>query len=362
MRIVCLVTNDLSHDQRMDRICSSLQAAGHAVTLVGRWLPESPPLPEKTYRQHRVRCRYNVGKRFYGEINWRLWRTVRNWDYDVICAVDLDSLLAGTLLHRPGTKLVYDAHEWFSETPEVAPRPLIRGTWRGLGRALVPRTDARYTVGPELAKMLETDYGVAFDTVRNVPRRGQYLNKENTGGVILYQGMLNPGRGLEVAIGAMQFLPDHALWIVGSGPERARLEELAAGMGIVDRVRFVGFQPPEKLPEFTLQAWLGINLLRADSQSYYYSLANKSLDYIQAHLPSIQMDYPEYRALHDRYQCFSLLPELSAPALAAQIRALAENPEAYRQLQTNCRLAAEELCWEREEAKLLAIYAGLTVD
>ncbi|WP_116105489.1 glycosyltransferase [Lewinella sp. IMCC34191] len=359
MKIICLVINDLSHDQRMDRICTSLQAAGHDVTLVGRLLPGSPPLSDRPYRQHRITCRHHGGKRFYGEYNWKLWRTLRSWEYDVICAVDLDTLVAGTLLHRRGTKLVYDAHEWFSETPEVAPRPLIRGTWRGIGKALVPRTDARYTVGTELAVALEQDYGVPFGTVRNVPRLTDTAIKENTGGVILYQGMLNPGRGLEEAITAMTALPDHHLLIVGSGPEEERLHLLTRELDVTDRVTFAGFHRPDKLAEFTQRAWLGLNLLRADSLSYYYSLANKSLDYVQAGLPSIQMDYPEYRSINDRYGCYALLSELNADALIAQVKHLAENRDAYRQMHQNCLLAAEELCWEREEQKLLSIYADL---
>ena len=359
MRIVCLVTNDLSSDQRMDRICTTLVEDGHEVTLVGRELPNSAPLADKLYAQYRIRCRYTVGKRFYAEYNYRVWRTVRQWDYDIICAVDLDTLLAGTLLRGASAKLVYDAHEWFSETPEVVHRPLIRGSWRGLGRALVPRTDARYTVGPELAKELENDYGCAFATVRNVPRRTVESITENSGGVILYQGMLNPGRGLEEAITAMGSLPDLRLWIVGSGPEEQNLHRLADRLGVSERVWFAGFRPPEELPELTRQAWLGLNLLRADSPSYYYSLANKSLDYVQAGLPSVQMDFPEYRALNDRYGCYVLLEELTPAALSACIRQLTVDGAAYRTLRENCRAAAKELCWEREAPKLLAIYRRL---
>ncbi len=359
MRIVCLVTNDLSHDQRMARICTTLQQAGHTVTLVGRVLPGSPELEDRPYQQHRIPCRYTKGKRFYGEFNWRLWRTIRHWAYDVICAVDLDTLLAGTLLRRPGVKLVYDAHEWFSETPEVAPRPLIRGSWRGLGRALVPRTEARYTVGPELAKKLQEEYGPPFQTVRNVPLYQANTFKENSGGVILYQGMLNPGRGLEVAIEAMGELPDLELWLVGSGPEQKRLEALTERLGVGDRVKFRGFYAPHRLPELTARAWLGINLLESDSASYYYSLANKSLDYIQAGLPSVQMDFPEYRALDRKYDCFLLLEGLSAPVLAARIRELHADPDRYRELQRNCLAAAKELCWEKEAPLLLRIYEKL---
>ncbi len=359
MRIVCTVTNDLSHDQRMHRICGSLQAAGHAVTLIGRELPGSPPLPERPYRQLRLHCRYHRGKRFYAEFNARLIRKLREQDFDLLYSVDLDTLLAAYLSRRRKTKWIYDAHEWFSETPEVYPRPLIRAAWRRLGRWLVPRTDIRITVGPALARELATDYRVSFTVIRNTPQSKNKSNKEIAEGVILYQGMLNPGRGLETAIEAMAYLRDEKLWIVGDGPERARLERLADTLQVADRVWFAGFWPPDRLPELTSKAWLGLNLLVADSPSYYYSLANKSLDYIQAELPSVQMDFPEYRAIQEEFGCFVLLAELSSAALVRQIDELKADPALYSRLKDNCHRAAQRLNWEVEAARLLALIEDL---
>ena len=42
--ITFTVTTDLTYDQRMIRICTSLAAAGYAITLVGRKLQSSIPL------------------------------------------------------------------------------------------------------------------------------------------------------------------------------------------------------------------------------------------------------------------------------------------------------------------------------
>lgn len=359
MTIVCTVTNDLSHDQRMHRICTSLQEAGHSVTLVGRQLPTSPPLTEKPYRQLRLRCARNRGKAFYAEFNARLYRRLRGEDFDLVYSVDLDTLLAGYFLHFGGRKWVYDAHEWFSETPEVHHRPAIRMAWDRFGKWLVPKTDARITVGPALGGKLEDAYGVPFGTIRNVPYYNAGLKSEILEGVILYQGMLNPGRGLETLIESMAYLPEEACWIVGDGPERKRLERLAATLQVSERVWFAGYRPPERLGELTRKAWLGVNLLVSDSPSYYYSLANKALDYVQAGLPSIQMDFPEYRALNETYDCYRLLPELRTDLLVAEVEHLRDHPEQYAELRRNCRRAATELCWEREEQRLLTLIESL---
>ena len=371
MRIVCTVTNDLAQDQRMDRICRSLTKAGYEVTLVGRELPTSQPLPETPYRQFRIPCKNLAGKRFYVEYNYRLWQTIKHWQYDAICSVDLDTLLAGVWLTRgKEQKLVFDAHEWFSETPEVVKRPLIRGLWRGLGKALVPKTDARYTVAPMLAKQLEEDYGVPFETVRNLPvgrvaTQGGEAPKEGAVGpigtgrkVLLYQGMMNPGRGLEALIKTLALLPNFELWLVGDGPELGELRRCSEELGCSDRVWFAGFRPPAELPQIAAKAWLGFNLLDAVSPSYYFSLANKALDYLQAGLPSVQMNFPEYHAIHQEYDCYLLIDQLAAVDLAAAIRQLATNPARFAQLQAGCARAAEELVWEREEEVLLGIWGN----
>ena len=368
MRIVCTVTNDLSHDQRMDRICTSLAKAGHTVTLVGRILPNSPPpSPDRPYRQHRLTCRYHTGKAFYAEFNYRLTRELASWNFDALCSVDLDTLLAGWWLTRgrADRRWVYDAHEWFSETPEVVARPLVRGAWRRLGRWLVPKTDARYTVGPMLAGELERDYGVAFGVVRNAPVLRSPLPPQPSApataprfkgrNILLYQGMLNPGRGLNHMIAALAELPDCALWLVGSGPEEGMLRRLANDYRVDERVWFAGFRPPAELPALTVQADLGLNLLEATAPSYYYSLANKSLDYVHAGLPSLQMDFPEYRAIGEPFNCYELVEMLSTEAIVrATERALL--PARYAELEVGCRRAARELNWQNEEKRLLRFF------
>jgi len=63
--IIFTVTNDLTYDQRMERICSTMANAGYKVTLVGRTMPGSVALDKRSYGQVRLNCRYHKGKLFY---------------------------------------------------------------------------------------------------------------------------------------------------------------------------------------------------------------------------------------------------------------------------------------------------------
>ena len=361
--IICTVTNDLSQDQRMIRICGTLQAAGYQVTLVGRELPHSLPLVDHPFRQHRLLCWFHAGKLFYLEYNLRLLYHLFRQRPTIINAVDLDTLLPGYLISRLQRSVcVYDAHEYFTEVPEVIRRPRVQRLWAVLADWIIPSLQHAYTVAPALADIMSERYGTPFDVVRNVPYR-QTASVERVvphEKIIFYQGVLNEGRGLESAILAIEQLPSNfVLQIAGTGDLEQKLHQLMQDHQLQDRVRFLGFVPPAQLPALTEKAWLGLNLLENTGLSYYYSLANKTFDYIQAGVPALHMDFPEYRALHDQYDTFELLADLEVESIAAAIQGLINNPNRYAQLQDNNLQAAKSLIWEEEEKKLLGIYKVL---
>ena len=105
----------------------------------------------------------------------------------------------------------------------------------------------------------------------------------------------------------------------------------------------------------TLQADIGFNLLENKGLSYYYSLANKAFDYVQAGIPSIQMDFPEYKSLQAQHEVFVLLPDLQPESIANAVQKLAA-PAAYGLLAENCIVAAEAWNWDEEKKKLEAVY------
>lgn len=354
-KIICTVTNDLSYDQRMQRICASLVGAGYEVELVGRLRPGSAPLREQPFRQTRLRCTWEKGKLFYVEYNIRLLFYLLFSRFDQLCAVDLDTIVpvwaAGRL---KGGWLVFDAHEYFEEAPEVVRRPHIKRIWKAVGRWFIPRMDRRYTVGPALAERFEALYGKPFGVVRNLPYRQEGLREKTLPEkpVFLYQGALNEARGLEALIGIMPEFPQAELWLAGEGDLSDILRRIVQEHGLESQVRFLGYIHPADLPRLTIQATIGFNLLENKGLSYYYSLANKAFDYIQAGLPSVQMDFPEYRRLQEAYGVFQLIADLQTETLIQAIRHLLEDREYYAEMSRRCLAAAAELCWEREEGLL----------
>ncbi|GAB3857458.1 hypothetical protein GCM10028822_31170 [Hymenobacter terrigena] len=362
------VTTDLCFDQRMQRICGSLAAAGYRVQLVGWQRPTSPRLTAQPYQQHRLRGWFQKGKLFYLEYNLRLFIYLLGQRAAAWCACDLDTALPVWLRAKLGGQpFVYDAHELFTEVPEVVARPTVQRIWRWVEGFIVPRARLAYTVGPALAQVFGQRYGRPFAVVRNVSRlrTDEVLPPAPAAapptGYILYQGALNVGRGLESLIDAMPQVAGR-LVICGEGDLSAALRERAERLGLLasGKVEFRGFVLPEALREVTRHAAVGIMLLENIGLSYYYSLANKFFDYVHAGIPQVLIDFPEYRALNDQFDVAELVTDLQPATLAAALnRLLRDAPARYQHLAENCRRAAPQLSWQHEERVLLKLFAGL---
>ncbi len=364
-RIALTATTDLSFDQRMQRIAAALAEGGYDVWLIGRALPHSPPLQPAPWHQVRLPCRHHKGKLFYLEYNWKLWRLLRQLEWDAIAAADLDTLLPAALVaSAKRIPLVFDAHEHFTEVPEVVDRPLVRWLWERVARFGIPRARLAYTVGPRLAEVLGRTYGRPFEVVRNVPVYDERLpvrtRPPEPPFVILYQGALNEGRGLECAIEAMALLPDtFELWLAGEGDLSAALRQMAAASPAAARIRFLGRLQPAVLRKLTPEAWLGLNLLENKGLSYYYSLANKAFDYIHAGVPALHPDFPEYRQLVSEHGTGLLVERLDPALLARTVEELARQPERWQAMHHRCLELRRRLCWQHEAEHLRALYARL---
>ena len=115
--------------------------------------------------------------------------------------------------------------------------------------------------------------------------------------------------------------------------------------------------PPERLAELTHSAALGTGLIPDHGLSYRYLLPNKLFEYIQARVPVVVSDFPELRAVVQKYDIgLSVNPADSAAIAAALSRVRSRCRESgYRE---QLERAARELTWERESLKFLKIVEG----
>jgi glycosyltransferase involved in cell wall biosynthesis len=364
-RVIISVTNDLSTDQRVDRVCNTLVKMGFEVLLVGRKRKNSLILKPRKYGMKRMRLLFSKGPLFYAEYNFRLFLFILFHKAGLLVSNDLDTLLGTYLASRVrGLPMVHDCHEYFRGVPELNGRPGASNTWKRIEDWIFPKLLSVYAVNDSIAGIYHKEYGNEVGVIRNVPVRretGIPKNRREIGipfdsKIILYQGAVNVDRGIDEAIMAMKYLAIKAcLLIIGTGDVIERLKDLAMKENISEKVIFTGAIPFEDLFQYTRMADIGLSIEKDVSLNYHYCLPNKFLDYIQARVPVLVTPLPEMKAIVDKYQVGEFILNHDPQYLASIFESMLNSGKlsVYRE---NLEKAAADLCWENEEQKLMKIY------
>jgi glycosyltransferase involved in cell wall biosynthesis len=358
-RIIVSVTNDLSTDQRVDKVCCTLQKNGFEVILLGRILKNSNPL-HRNYATKRIKLIFNKGFLFYAEYNFRLFFILLFYKKDILLSNDLDTLLPNyltSILQRK--KIVYDSHELFPEIPELVDKPFVKKCWSYLEAWILPKLKNNYTVCKSIAEFYTKKYNVGFTTIINLPTEKKILLGKfpfNSKGqkIILYQGAINLGRGLELMIDTMSFLENVLLVIIGDGDIFKDLKQQVNDNNLTHKIHFLGKISPEKLHTLTPLANLGISVEEDLGLNYRFALPNKIFDYIQAEVPILVSDLPEMKRIAIDYKVGEVIKNRKPKELASQIKNLLE-----KDFSVELKKAKQELVWENQEEKLLTIFNNL---
>jgi glycosyltransferase involved in cell wall biosynthesis len=362
-KIIISVTNDLVGDQRVHKVASSLIKNGYDVLLIGRLLIKSFPI-ERPYKTKRMRLLFRKSVLFYAEYNFRLFIFLLLHKADIFLSNDLDTLPANYYASKIKRKqLVYDSHEYFTEVPELVHRPKIKKIWERIERRILPKVKHSYTVCQSIADAYNESYSIDMKVVRNVPLcenkseiselpfRKQFPGKK----IIVYQGSVNIGRGLEDMIEAMKFIENTVFVIIGDGDIKADLERKVKEADLNKKVYFTGKIPLEKLKSYTASANIGISLEKNLGLNYYYALPNKLFDYIHAGIPVLASKLPEIERIIDTYAIGMFIDNHHPEHIAEKLNFMLNNSEDYDLWKKNCRKASEELCWENEEQILMSV-------
>ncbi len=362
-RIIVSVTNDLATDQRVHKICTTLLHQNFEVLLIGRKFKNSKPL-NRAYKTYRMRLLFNKGFLFYAEYNMRLFLKLIVLKKKVLLANDLDTLpanyLAALLTNKP---IVYDSHELFTEVPELINKPFQKQFWLKIEQFILPKLQNCYTVSNSIALYYQKKYNTPFTVVRNVPLTSTHLKigslpfKTSGKKIILYQGVLNKGRGLSLIIDAMQYINDALFVMIGDGDIKNILKQKVASLNLEKKVVFVPKMLPNDLKKITPLANIGLSVEEDLGLNYRYALPNKLFDYIQAKVPVLVSNLPEMEHIVATYHVGEALTSRQAKKVAEQIkRIIFSDTDSYKE---SLQEAAKKLCWEKEELKIIKLFKSL---
>lgn len=365
-RVIVSVINDLVTDQRVNKSCLTLQKMGYEVLLVGRKQRKSPPMDERPYASHRMKLLFEKGPFFYAEYSVRLFFFLLFHRANLLLSNDLDTALPNYFISRlKGVKMIYDSHEYFTETPELVGRPRVQKVWKRIEGFVVPRLKEMITVCDSIADLFQEKYGVKCHVVRNIPPRKALPPKGDKGvlnlpgdkHLLILQGSgINIQRGAEELVESMCYLDDCFLMIIGGGDVLPVLKQMVVEWQIEDRVRFLPRMPYADMMAYTQLAELGFVLDKDTNLNYRYCLPNKLFDFIQAGVPIVASNLVEVGKIIRKYDIGLFIPDHDPKSIAATIRKGLDDHESRAHWQSGLAQAAQDLCWENEQQTLIEIY------
>lgn len=110
--------------------------------------------------------------------------------------------------------------------------------------------DEMVTLGIDGARITPLRNGVNLELFQPGDRPALRRELGMQGFTLMSVGHLEPRKGHELVIQAMPLMADVHLYIAGSGPDRAKLEELARSLKVDERVRFLGPLPQSELKRY----------------------------------------------------------------------------------------------------------------
>lgn len=329
-RIIFTVTNNLESDQRVHKVASYFHEKGWNVMVIGSNHRTCHPY-QQPYQTKRLNVWFKKGFLFYAEFNIKLFFYLLFHKTDRIWGNDTDTAPA-TYLASKIKRCDYslDLHELFPEVPEVTDRPRVKKVWTMIENWVLPHIKDGYTVCDSIAQYYKNKYGINLKVLRNVPFYREYQREDKFNypnkKVILYQGAVNEGRGVDWIIHAMKHIEDAVFVIIGDGDKKQEMENLVNTLQLNDKVKFWGHLPFYELKGYTNSADLGVCLLEGKGLSYYYALPNRIFDFMQAHVPMLATDFPEIRKIIETEKTGTVINHYEPEYLAQVIEEMLHQP------------------------------------
>jgi glycogen(starch) synthase len=294
-----------------------------------------------------------------------LWRGGRLLGpVDIVHANDFDTLPAGWLLARSSrARLVYDAHELYSEFEPDPPRVYRAATTR-LEGALARRADAVATVsGPlreELVRRLRLTRPPAV--VLNLPELhlgNPPVRPSSAPLQAIYQGSFGTGRPLRQLLDAISLAPSIHLTLRPIRIERDVLRSEIEARGLGDRVDIADQISPAVAVSALHEFDVGIIFDRPVTLNGELSLPNKLFEYLMAGLAVVAPRLPGIAPLIAREGVGLTFEPTRSDGLAAALEEVAGDRGRLAEMRTRARRAAVERYNAEAQSATLAALWGL---
>lgn len=363
--IVCL--NYIKNDARSLNLANTLVKLGKKVAVISL---KDDYLANFSFDSYQVDI--DSSERLYKKMlrfTLNVRRNFLNLKSAYYLASELYSLPATRLIQKKNNGLlIYDSREIFSAIGNTHNQAFKQLFFTKLEQYLVKSVDSVIVSGHLDAEYLRSIFpkNLKYSVIMNVPNykesfesdllREQFSIPENLK-IILYQGMIMQGRGIEIAIRAMKQLDDYALVIMGDGEDMLEYyKNLSNEIGVCDKVFFKSFVPYNELHQWTCSADVGLALFEPLSLSYKLALPNKLFEYAMAGIPSIATNLPAIADVVKDYPISYLVDyPFNLNNIVDSIK-LASNPTNYQNYVNSAESASKFYNYENQIKEIKKVF------
>lgn len=374
---VCVITSShFPFDTRIfKKECRSLSAAGYQVTL----LAPSDIINETT---EGIKI---IG---FGQLKGRIARIFNLYsigrmaislkaDLYHVHEPELLLLLPVIRLFNPQAKLVYDAHENYSDAvlsaekhwiPEII-KPPISWFLNIIEKFLAQRVDLVITAGPDIearfgkSRTISIRNYAPMDIISKV-----YDNKDNLprpqNNEIIYTGSMTRTRGILEIVRAVEMVDKKynvRFVVTGKFHDKEYRKKVEADPGY-DKMDFMGFMPSyETMVARVIKANAAMVCFQDDPNlDNAVERSNKLFEYMGMGLPIIVSHLPDWADMINKYQCGLVVDPNDPEDIARKIEAILADPEESQAMGRRGRKAVlDNYSWEIEGKRLVEAYNQL---
>lgn len=367
--VLLLALNEFQTDARSFNFLETfsklnLKSVGIFATVKGKQVPLTKQNQDIVYL--RLRKFKRLAPKWL-EFLLRASLSVKNYSPNFVFCEDLYSLPIAYLYKRKyNSKIIYDSREIYSELASLRNNKIKRNIIATIEKGYVPFVDTILVTGELDKEILKEKFpGLNILVVYNYPPKAKNLQPVNyfqildipTNSIIMiYQGMILEGRGLELSIKTLQFIENAHLVIIGKGEYVGKLQELSKRLKVEHRTHFLGEIVYSQLMNYTAGGSIGLALIEPISLSYKLALPNKLFEYCQAKIPVVATRLPAIDRILREFRIGELVePEISPENLARIVKTTYENRNSYIE---DIERASKIFVWEMQIPLIEKIIRG----
>ena len=361
--IVLVYFGDFFYDARLNNMALSLIKEKYMVTFVG---VSSQIIPIKlfkniTFRSVKINWK---GKMKYLQFYLKVKKILKEINYDIILSGDLYSLAPIISANKLNKKIIYDCREIYFELAAHSNKPILKAFNYLYEKKYLRYVSSVMVTAKTDLKLLKKTYKhykhLNWNVIYNFPVNNISLETDriiaSKKGVInvIYQGVLQKGRGIKTLIRLANYCQKINAIIVGDGEYKTELIKYFKRNDLKNykNVTFIEKTPYLQLINITKQCDIGWAIISDRGVSNQFALPNKLFEYIGAEIPVIASSFKNMKKIVEKWQVGKAVSSTSNKENKKNIFEIFENRSFYFK---NLSIASKSLNWDMQHKRFINI-------